>query len=383
MTISIKEEVRNEANLATKALVLALSLLAGLVAMGLIFAASGKNPFDGLWRIFRSGFLRPYGITETIARAIPISLAALGLCVAFRGRFWNIGAEGQILAGASLTTWVGLSLGASGTPTLLVIAAMLLAGAAGGAIWGSIAALLRNGTGMNETISTLMLNYILAEFVKYLITGPWKGKSQHGFPYTDRLDERLNLATIPGTNISWLLLVLLAIAVVLCWFLIYRTKFGYELRVSGENQEAARYAGINAKRLTLLLMLISGGLAGLAGFGEIAVTHHYMTYPDTISAGYGFTAIIVARLAGLDPRKVPLAALFFAGIIVGGNAIQIAMGLPAATVQVFQGVILAFLILGDYFMQNRLVLSIKGARTRGAAACSDATDNTPKEARRG
>jgi len=362
LNLRLIEEDRLETTVITKAFILAASLLVGVVVMGGIFAASGKDPLAGLYRIFRAGFLTSYGLAETFYRAIPLTLVGVGLSVAFQGKFWNIGAEGQILAGACLTTWVGLGLGSSALPAPLVLALMLVAGAAGGAIWGLIAALLRNWTEMNETISTLMLNYVLAEFVQFLIVGPWKGKTQHGFPYSDNLDERLGMAVIPNTRIPILMVVLTLAVVVAAYLLVRRTKFGYEIRVLGENREAARYAGIDAKRLTILMMLISGGLAGLAGFGEIAANHRHMTYPDTISAGYGFTGIIVARLANLDPRWVVVSSIFFAGIIVGGDSIQIAMGLPAATVQVFLGTILMCLIVGDFFVHSRIrLITRKGA----------------------
>jgi simple sugar transport system permease protein len=359
------EEDRGDLPPLGRALLLAASLAAGLVAMGIVFAAAGKDPLVGLWRIFRSGFLTSYGLGETVSRALPLALTGVGLCVAFRGKFWNIGAEGQILAGGALAAWVGLGLGGGPLPAPLAVALMALAGAAGGAAWGLVAAVLRNRTEMNETISTLMLNYVLAEFIRFLIVGPWKGKTQHGFPYTDNLNDAVVLATLPGTRIPYLTVVLTVAAVAAAYLMLRRTKFGYEIRVLGENREAARYAGIDAKKLTVLMMLISGGLAGLAGFSEVAANHRHMTYPETISAGYGFTAIIVARLANLDPRWAGVSALFFAGIIVGGDAIQIAMGLPAATVQVFQGVILLFLIMGEYFAKNRLRLVFAG---RPAAA---------------
>jgi simple sugar transport system permease protein len=359
------EEDRLELPARLHALILFASLAAGLAAMALIFAASGKNPAVGLWRIFRSGFLTSYGIGETLSRALPLALTGVGLCIAFRGCFWNIGAEGQILAGACMATWVGLGLGTTSLNGGVIIALMAVAGAAGGAAWGLLAALLRNYTEMNETISTLMLNYVLAEFVRFLIVGPWKGATQHGFPYTDNLVDKVMLATVPGTRIPFLTVALAILAIVFAYAVVQRTKFGYEIRVLGENREAARYAGIDAKKLTVIMMLISGGLAGLAGFSEIAANHRHMTYPDTISAGYGFTAIIVARLAGLDPRWVAFSSIFFAGIIVGGDSIQIAMGLPAATVQVFQGVILVFLIMSEFFVKSRLRLIVR--KTEGEA----------------
>lgn len=360
MTVRLLEEDRRELRTYQSALILVGSLVAGLVAMALIFAASGKNPFAGLWRIFRSGFLTSYGIGETLSRSLPLILTGTGLAVAFRGKFWNIGAEGQILAGGCAATWVGLSFAA--LPGPLLIGLMVIAGAIAGAAWGLVAGILKVAFSVNETISTLMLNYVLAEFVRFLIVGPWKGKSQHGFPYTDNLGPNAVLAVVPGTRIPYLTLVLALVAVVAIYYLIYRTRFGYEIRVLGENREAARYAGIDAAKLTLLMIAVSGALAGIAGFSEVAANHKHMTYPETISANYGFTAIIVAWLAKLDPRFIPLAAVFFAGILVGGDSIQIAMGLPAATVQVFNGVILVFLIASEYFVKNRISLRVEGGR---------------------
>jgi len=142
-------------------------------------------------------------------------------------------------------------------------------------------------------------------------------------------------------------------ALVLC-FLVFRTRFGYEIRVIGENTEAARYAGIDFFRTSLIMMAISGGVAGLAGVGELATIHHHLSYPETISAGLGFTAIIVAWLGRLNPAFTILSGLFFAGIIVGGDAIQMSMNMPAATVNVFNGLILVFLIMGDFFLSHRV-----------------------------
>jgi simple sugar transport system permease protein len=149
--------------------------------------------------------------------------------------------------------------------------------------------------------------------------------------------------------------VAVAAAVVLT-VMIYKTRFGYEVRVIGENPDAAKYAGIDFSRTTVLVMAVSGGMAGLAGVGEVAGIHHYLSYPDSISSGYGFTAIIVAWLAKLNPFYVIFSGIFFAGILVGGDAIQISLGLPAATVEIFNGTLLIFLIMGDFFTKNKVRL---------------------------
>ncbi len=357
MRISIRLQPRHEASAGRQIVVLLLSLLVGFVAVGVVFAVKGVNPLYALWKILAGSFGSLYGISETITKAIPLILIGSGLTLAFRAKFWNIGAESQLLMGAIFATWIGLNLGPR-LPGWMVIPLMFLVGFLGGAIWGALPALFKVRFGVNEVISTLMLNYVAAEFLNLLIVGPWKGITQQGFPYTDDLPPSATLSVIPGTRIHYLtLLIALACAVIL-FFLVHSTKFGYELRVVGENPEAARYAGIDFFRTTVTLMVISGGVAGLAGVGETAGIHHHLTYPGVISAGYGFTAIIVAWLAKLNPLASIVSALFFAGILVGGDAIQISLGLPAATVHVFNGVLLFFLIMGDAFVNKRLVVSL-------------------------
>jgi len=199
-----------------------------------------------------------------------------------------------------------------------------------------------------------MLNYIAAEFVKFLVVGPWKGKTKYGYPYTDDLPDQAILKYMGNSRVSLVLIILAVCVALILAFLVFRTRFGYEIRVIGENPEAGRYSGIDFFRTTLIMMFISGGVAGLAGVGELSSIHHHLSYPETISAGYGFTAIIVAWLGRLHPGFAILSGLFFAGIIVGGDAIQMSMGLPATTVNVFNGLILVFLIMGDFFLNHKV-----------------------------
>lgn len=334
------------------------SLVAGLIAVGCVFVIKGVNPFYAIGRIFSDSFGSTYGIYETIAKAIPLVIIGAGLVLAFRAKFWNIGAEGQLLFGAMFGTWVALNIGPN-APSIIVIPLMFIAGFIGGALLGSIPALLKVRFGVNEVISTLMLNYVAAEFVQYLIVGPWKGETQYGFPYTDDFPSSAVLGLAGNTRIHIVTLILAIVCVVVLTALIYRTRFGYEVRVTGENPDAARYAGIHTYKLTILLMVVSGGIAGLAGVGEVAGVHHHLSYPYTISAGYGFTAIIVAWLSRLNPMFVIVSGMFFAGIEVGGDAIQLSLGLPAATVEVFNGVILVFLIMGEYFLYHSVTIRIR------------------------
>lgn len=356
---------RHEASRRFSGLLLVGSVAAGFVAVGVVFAASGVDPFYAIWRILGGSFGSLFGLKETLTKAIPLVLIGAGLSVAYGMKFWNIGAESQLLAGAMAAGWLGLTFGPS-LPAALIVPIMFLGGFAGGALWAVPPALLKVKFGVNEVVSTLMLNYAGQELLRMLIVGPWKGKTQGGFPYSDDLAASARIALVPGTRIHLATLVVALLVALACYLLVSRSRFGYELRVVGENTDAARYAGIDFWRTTVLAMVVSGGAAGLAGVGEIAGVHHHLTYPEAISSGYGFAGIIVAWLAKLNPAACVISGLFLAGILVGGDAIQISLGLPAATVQVFEGVILFFLVAGEYLLKNRVRL-VRGGARRGPA----------------
>ncbi len=328
------------------------SLTSGLLVISFIFLCIGVNPIFAVTEIFNGSFGSAYGFKETLTKAIPLILIGSGLTLAFRAKFWNIGAEGQLLMGATFSTWVGLAWGPY-LPSYIIVPLIFLAGFIGGAVWGIIPAILKIKYSINEVISTLMLNYICAEFLTMLIVGPWKGKDRFGFPGTNNLPDTAILGVIPGSRIHYSTLILAIVCAIILCVIIYKTRFGYEARVVGENPEAGKYAGIDFLKTSLILMAISGGLAGFAGVGEVAGIHHYLGYPASVSSGYGFTAIIVAWLAKLNPLYAIFSGIFFAGILVGGDAIQISLGLPAATVEIVNGTLLIFLIMGDYFLKNK------------------------------
>ncbi|MBF0572855.1 MAG: ABC transporter permease [Desulfamplus sp.] len=343
------------------------SLLASLLAIGIVFFLCGVNPLYAIAKIFTGSFGSMYGFQETITKAIPLILIGGGLALAFRAKFWNIGAEGQLLMGALMGTWVGLTWGSS-LPSSILIPLMFAAGFIGGAFLGLIPAILKIKFSINEVISTLMLNYICAELITMLIVGPWKGNTRFGFPGTNNLNEAALLGVISGSRIHYVTLIIAIISILILSIIVYRTRFGYEVRVIGENPEAGKYAGIDFFKTTLVIMTLSGGLAGVAGVGELAGIHHYLGYPASISSGYGFTAIIVAWLAKLNPIYVLVSALFFAGILVGGDAIQISLGLPGATVQIVNGILLVFLIMGDYFLKHKVIVSFVSKNSEIACA---------------
>jgi simple sugar transport system permease protein len=229
---------------------------------------------------------------------------------------------------------------------------MVIAGIVAGAIWGLIPALLKAYLKVNEIIITLMLNYIAILWVQYLYYGPWKDPQGFGFPGTAQFPEYTWLPRILG-RVHWGL-VFAVVAAFLIWLVLDRTRWGYEIRLIGENATAARYAGVSLARNIMLVMFLSGGLAGLAGMAEVAGISHRLQ--QGLAVGNGFTAIIVAWLAKLNPWGVLVVALLLAALVVGGDQIQIVMGLPASVSLVLQGAILFFMLGGEIFTRYRLRL---------------------------
>jgi simple sugar transport system permease protein len=335
---------------------LIISLALAMLSIAIIFAALGVNPLVAFQRIFQGGFGSLYGLQETITKAIPLTLAGVGLTVAFKGRMYNIGAEGQLLVGAVFATGIARLFPA--WPAWLLLPAMFLGGFTGGALWAAIPAVLKTRFRVDEVLTSLMLVYVANEMVKFLVYGPWRGSDTRGFPITDEFPAAAQIPTLLGTRIHYPTLIIAILAAILISLLLTRTKLGYEIRVTGENPEASRYAGINYSKIALLVMIISGGLAGLAGMGEAAGIHFRLRPPEAMSPGYGFTAIIVAWLARLNPLAAILTAFLLGGLLVGGDAIQIALNLPAATVQIFNGVILLFVIASEIFNQYKIRLEV-------------------------
>jgi simple sugar transport system permease protein len=310
-------------------------------------------------RIFTGAFGSLYGLSETTVKAIPLMICGVGLSIAFKALIWNIGAEGQLLMGAIAATWVAL-YAIPDAPAFVLLPCMFAAGFIGGAIWGLIPGVLKAKFRANEVITSLMMVYIASELVNYLVYGPWRGPEEWGFPYSSKFPPSARLPYLFTTRIHYpTLLIALTLAVVI-YILVMKTKLGYEIRVTGGNPEAARYAGMSYFKTVVLVMLISGGLAGLAGVGEVAGIHHRLRYPHGISPGYGFTAIIVAWLGRLNPLAIALTSMLFGGLLVGGDAIQVALGLPVATINIFNGVILFFILGGELLTRYKIAFRREG-----------------------
>ena len=328
-----------------------LAVLAAFIVTGFIFWAYGSNPFVAYSTIIQKTLLNFRGFTETIRKSLPLLLAGTGLVLAFRAQFWNIGAEGQILAGAVAASGLALFVP---LPPYLMIPAMFLSGFIAGGLWGFLPALLKVRLGVNEIITTLMMNYIALYIVRWLINGPWKGKSVTGFSYSDRFAREYWLPTIGTTRLHWPTLIIGVLLAIFITFLLARTKLGFEIRMMGESPNAARYAGVNFFRTTMTLVLFSAGAAGLAGVGEVAGIHHRLVEPGSISLGYGYTAIIVALLARGNPLAVIITSLFMGLIFASGDIMKVSLSIPFQMTGVINGLILIFIICSEPLMRYKL-----------------------------
>jgi general nucleoside transport system permease protein len=352
---------------AAALLIPVLSVVAALVVGALVLLLAGKDPVAVYAAMGAGAFGSSNGLAETLVKTIPLLLAALGVSVAFRMLLWNIGAEGQLYFGAIAATGTALYL-LPNAPAIALIPAMVVAGFLGGALWALVPALLRAYAGVNEIISTLMLNYVAVLFSDYLVHGPWKNPQGFGFPGTPYIPEAGWLPHLGTTRVHLGLLFGLLAAAAL-YMILRRTWWGYEIRVIGENPRAARYAGINIARNILLVMALSGGLAGIAGMSEVAGIAHLLQ--RNLSPGYGYTAIIVAWLAKLNPGAIIVVSFLFAGLLVGGDQLQISMGLPAAIAPMLQGTILFFLLGSDILARYRIAWTRRPAPVVAAEAQPD------------
>ncbi len=357
-------EKRKERSKTAIVVVPVISLLISLVLAGILLLIFGANPFRTYGAMFIGAFGTWSNFNETLVKAIPLMLAGLGVLVAFKLRFWNIGAEGQLTLGGVAASWVAL-FWAPFIPSWLLLPVVILVGMAAGAAWAGIPALLKTRLGVDETLVTLMLNYVAILFSEGLYYGPWRDPQGYGFPGTAQFPEAAWLPRFAGrAHMGLFFAIILGLVL---WFLIKRTRWGFELDMIGKNQNAARCLGINVKRSIVVALLISGALAGLAGVSE--VTGISRRLQQGLSIGYGYTAIIVAWLSQLNPIAALFVGVLMAALMVGGDQIQMVMGLPAAMSLVMQGMILFPLLAGSLFTDYRLRI-IKPERDETAEEAS-------------
>ncbi|MDP1668235.1 ABC transporter permease [Phaeovulum sp.] len=322
-----------------------LAVLATMLAGGGLFALLGTDPFEAIRVIFwdplfgaNAGYFRG----QLFIKAGPLILIAAGLAVGFRAGIWNIGAEGQYIIGALCGAAVALA--AFPAESALIFPAMVLAGAFGGWVWGMIPALLKNRFGASEILVSLMLVYVAQNLLAWAAFGPLKNPAGFGFPGSRNLQQypsAHNAELIAGSGVHWGVVAGLA-ALIGTYVLMNRHIAGFRIQVAGDAPKAARFAGVAPARLVGFCLGLSGALAGLAGMFEVAGPSGQIT--DSFNAGYGFTAIIVAFLGRLNPVGILLAGLLMALTYIGGDMAQLTLRLPAAAIQVFQGMLLFFLL---------------------------------------
>jgi simple sugar transport system permease protein len=339
-------------------LAFAVGLILALAVGAILLMTAGHEPLRVYQRMFEKSLGDPTAWSLTLNRAVPLGLAGLAVAVAGSMGLWNIGAEGQILAGAMGAAWVARIGGAWPGPMLLT--GMLAGAIVGGGLLALVPAVARARVGVNEIITTLMLNEIALRLLQWLIHGPWKDPESFNFPLTPMLPDQGRLPTLFGrAHVG----VLIAGAVILVFGVAAsRTAWGYELRVAGSSANTARYAGISLKRKILTVLLLSGGVAGLAGGIELAGTADRIT--EGISNGFGYAGIIVAALALLRPSGVAAVALLFGAVQVGGQSIQI-IGVPASVSTILQAFILFGAIGAGVFVRYSLRLVPMGVDTSG------------------
>ena len=328
----------------------AVALLIGAIVLAFV----GGDPVRAYLHIVDSAFGDIGVLSDTLVKATPLILTGLACALAFRMRLWNIGAEGQFLLGAWGAGAVVLApVLPAGTPAIIVIPAMMLAGAVAGAVWGIIPGVLKARLGVNEIITTLMLNYIALAWLQFWVFGPWsEGGFQQTAPFPreawlPRLTDFSEEVPVLAGLTTHLGLVFALIATAVMSIVVSRTRWGYEMRLLGDNARAARYAGIDIAKYVIVVFAISGALAGLAGMSEVSGVVHRLQ--DRISPGYGFTAIIIAYLARLGPWRVVLASILFGALILAGREIQ-----PSGVPAMIQGIILFCLIAAEVLMRYRV-----------------------------
>ena len=334
------------------------AIVIALIVGGILITAAGGDALRSYAHIAEASFGDIGVLSDTIVKATPILLTALACSVAFRMKQWNIGAEGQFIMGAwGASAIVLFPVLPAETSRWIFIPVMALAGMAAGAVWGFVPGFLKAKFRVNEIISSLMMNYIAISWVNFWVFAVW---TEGGFQMTTKfppnawlprlLDYSKSIPLFRGLTTHFGL-VLGILAAIVVWLIIYRSRWGYEIRLIGDNPQAARYAGIDITRNTVLVMMLSGALAGLGGMSEVAgVVHRLQTSP--VAAGYGFTGIIVAWLSKLNPIAAIFVSILFGALILAGREIQ-----PSGVPKMIQGIILVCLIASDFLLRYRVSIA--------------------------
>ncbi len=325
-----------------------LAILATLIICGGLIALAGANVLSAYATLFLSAVSSRFNLVETMVKATPLIFTGLAVTVAFRAKFWNIGAEGQLLAGAMAAAFIGAR---PGLPGWSLIPGMILAGGLAGAFWAAVPAFLKTRFKVDDVVTTLLLNFIIFYAMMALLDGPWKDPLS-GYPDSPDIRMEAEFPILLRATRLHLGVIMAILAAPLVWALIRHTALGFKINAVGENADAARYAGLNITAVMIFTATISGSLAGLAGVSEVAGIHFQVM--AGLSPGYGYTGIVIAMLARLNPLGVIPAAIFFAIIITGAEAMSRATGVPVFLADVIQGTALVTMLIALLFNQYRL-----------------------------
>ena len=346
----LKLEARPEPSRLMSVMSPVLALAITVVIGTILFMLLGKDPMRGLAVFFVEPLKSVYALTELAMKATPLILIALGLAVCFRSNVWNIGAEGQFVVGAIAAA--GVAMLADKDTGRWIVAAVLAAGVLGGMVWSGIVALLRDRFNANEILVSLMLVYVADQVLGYLVYGPWKDPAGFNFPQSITFLKSTNVPKLfTGFRVN-IGLILALVAVGAFWVLLFRTYAGFQLQVGGLAPAAARYAGFSSRKALWTALLLSGGMAGLAGALEVAGPLGQLT--PYVPAGYGFAAIIVAFVGRLHPVGIIFSAILMSMFYIGGELAQSRLGLPKSLTGVFQGLLLFTLLACDTLIAYRI-----------------------------
>lgn len=324
-----------------------LAVILALAAVSIFLALLKLNPLQVYGAMLKGAFGSAYSIRQTIIQAIPLLIAGLGVAIAFKMQFWNIGGEGQIMMGAFGAALVALSF--PNLPKVILIIAMFFSGVFFSGMWALIPTYFKVNWKTNETITTLMMNYIALKFVTYLQYGPWKDKGALGFPKIPNFSANATLPDLFKVHIGWVIAIILAILV---YVYMNHTKKGYEISVIGQSEKTALYAGMNIKRTVLGALFVSGAICGVAGVIQASAVSH--TLSVEVTGGAGNTAVIIAWLGNLNPLGITIVSILFAALVSGARLIQTAFGIPESAALLLQSTILFFVLGSEFFIRFKL-----------------------------
>ncbi len=343
----IKMTARSNCSKREAALIRTVAIILALIAASFLIIILGHNPLSVYASMINGAFGSSYRILETFRKSIPLIIASLGIALAFRLRFWNIGAEGQILMGAFGASCFALFM--PNLNTFILLPLMAIGGIVCGGIWGVIPAYFRAKFRTNETIFTLMMNYVALKIITYLQYGPWKDPAALGFPKIPTFTKNATLPDLFGLHIGWVIALLL---VAVMHLMVNHTKRGFEINVVGESENTGRYAGMNVQRIIIVTIFISGGLCGLCGMIEASGVDRSLSVE--ITKGVGYTAIITSWLGRLSAPIIAIVCVLFAAMVQGGTFIQMSFQIPQSAAQLLQGLILFFVLGSEFFIRYKV-----------------------------